>query len=405
MGHDDVSVTVVTPERRALSLFGDEASAAVADELARRGRRAQDRRRGAPRQGRSRPRARRRARRGSARLRRAAARWGRRSRACRPTRRGSSSRVTTRGSRAASAPGPRGTRSSPPSSSAASQRIRRVAPRQRSRAWPAPRTLPTPASPCSTAGCCRPPHAPPERPRRRRGRAAVVAARQGGGEYLPRWLTEHGVTPPAAEEPADEGLTVHRPLSEMRGPELRVPRRPGTRIPQRRSRHRRTRSPHARGSRALGPPAPTAARPISRPGSAEAPPEVPAMSSVESTPTGRPVRGSTTTAWLVPCSSMRCATSGRGSSGWASRTSPVATSPAVRSATSAAQRRMSWSVITAHGWRSISRSGSVASGSTTIACTCSLAIRCATASSGVPGSQVSTRGRIASATRACSKLG
>ena len=33
MGHDDVSVTVVTPERRALSLFGDEASAAVTDEL------------------------------------------------------------------------------------------------------------------------------------------------------------------------------------------------------------------------------------------------------------------------------------------------------------------------------------------------------------------------------------
>src|SRR5215203_3899909 len=33
MGHDDVHVTVVTPERRALSLFGDEASEAVADEL------------------------------------------------------------------------------------------------------------------------------------------------------------------------------------------------------------------------------------------------------------------------------------------------------------------------------------------------------------------------------------
>src|SRR5215203_749229 len=33
MGHDDVTVTVVTPERRALSLFGDEASEAVADEL------------------------------------------------------------------------------------------------------------------------------------------------------------------------------------------------------------------------------------------------------------------------------------------------------------------------------------------------------------------------------------
>ena len=40
------------------------------------------------------------------------------------------------------------------------------------------------------------------------------------GEYLPRWLTEHGVAPPAAEEPAGEGLTVHRPLSEVRGTEL-----------------------------------------------------------------------------------------------------------------------------------------------------------------------------------------
>ena len=39
------------------------------------------------------------------------------------------------------------------------------------------------------------------------------------GEYLPRWLTEHGVTPPAAEEP-DEGITVHRRISELRGPEL-----------------------------------------------------------------------------------------------------------------------------------------------------------------------------------------
>jgi sulfide:quinone oxidoreductase len=40
------------------------------------------------------------------------------------------------------------------------------------------------------------------------------------GEYLPRWLTEHGVAPPAAEEPAGEGLTVHRPLSEIRGAEV-----------------------------------------------------------------------------------------------------------------------------------------------------------------------------------------
>jgi sulfide:quinone oxidoreductase len=40
------------------------------------------------------------------------------------------------------------------------------------------------------------------------------------GEYLPRWLTEHGVAPPAAEEPAGEGITVHRPLSEVPGPEV-----------------------------------------------------------------------------------------------------------------------------------------------------------------------------------------
>jgi sulfide:quinone oxidoreductase len=40
------------------------------------------------------------------------------------------------------------------------------------------------------------------------------------GEYLPRWLTEHGVAPPAADEPADGGITVHRPLSELRGPEV-----------------------------------------------------------------------------------------------------------------------------------------------------------------------------------------
>ena len=33
MGHDDVTVTVVTPERTPLSLFGDEAGAAVAEEL------------------------------------------------------------------------------------------------------------------------------------------------------------------------------------------------------------------------------------------------------------------------------------------------------------------------------------------------------------------------------------
>jgi sulfide:quinone oxidoreductase len=40
------------------------------------------------------------------------------------------------------------------------------------------------------------------------------------GEYLPRWLAEHGVAPPAAAEPPeDEGVEIRRPLSEMRGPE------------------------------------------------------------------------------------------------------------------------------------------------------------------------------------------
>ena len=40
------------------------------------------------------------------------------------------------------------------------------------------------------------------------------------GEYLPKWLTEHGVAPPAAEEPRDEGITVHRPLSELPAQEV-----------------------------------------------------------------------------------------------------------------------------------------------------------------------------------------
>ena len=42
------------------------------------------------------------------------------------------------------------------------------------------------------------------------------------GEHLPRWLAEHGVTPPAAaEEPSGEdgAVTVRRPLSAMRGAE------------------------------------------------------------------------------------------------------------------------------------------------------------------------------------------
>lgn len=63
------------------------------------------------------------------------------------------------------------------------------------------------------------------RTRKLRGRGDAEAAPlwwpQGkiAGEYLPRWLSENGVAPPAAEEP-DEGVTVHRTVSEMRGHEL-----------------------------------------------------------------------------------------------------------------------------------------------------------------------------------------
>jgi sulfide:quinone oxidoreductase len=61
--------------------------------------------------------------------------------------------------------------------------------------------------------------------RRLRGRGDAQGAPlwwpQGkiAGEYLPRWLTEHGVIPPAAEEP-DEGIAVHRPISELPSHEL-----------------------------------------------------------------------------------------------------------------------------------------------------------------------------------------
>jgi sulfide:quinone oxidoreductase len=62
------------------------------------------------------------------------------------------------------------------------------------------------------------------RTRRLRGRGDAEGAPlwwpQGkvAGEYLPRWLAEHGVAPPASREP-DGGIEVHRPISAMRGPE------------------------------------------------------------------------------------------------------------------------------------------------------------------------------------------
>jgi sulfide:quinone oxidoreductase len=37
------------------------------------------------------------------------------------------------------------------------------------------------------------------------------------GEYLPRWLADHGAAPAAAAEPPAEGVVVRRPLSTLRG--------------------------------------------------------------------------------------------------------------------------------------------------------------------------------------------
>ncbi len=39
------------------------------------------------------------------------------------------------------------------------------------------------------------------------------------GEYLPRWLAEHGVAPQGAAEPPEEGITIRRSLREMQGAE------------------------------------------------------------------------------------------------------------------------------------------------------------------------------------------
>ena len=64
------------------------------------------------------------------------------------------------------------------------------------------------------------------RTRRLRGRGDLDSAPlwwpQGkiAGEYLPRWLAEHGVIPSAsAPPPEDEGVKVERPLRALRTPE------------------------------------------------------------------------------------------------------------------------------------------------------------------------------------------
>ena len=71
------------------------------------------------------------------------------------------------------------------------------------------------------------------------------------GEHLPRWLTEHGVTPATYDAPAGEGVTVRQPLSRISGAEQQLPVGAGAPVPQRRPRDRLAGPPHARGARAL----------------------------------------------------------------------------------------------------------------------------------------------------------
>jgi sulfide:quinone oxidoreductase len=66
-----------------------------------------------------------------------------------------------------------------------------------------------------------------QRTRRLRGRGDAEGAPlwwphgKVAGEYLPRWLAEHGVTPPAAEPAPDgEGVTVERSVRALKAPEF-----------------------------------------------------------------------------------------------------------------------------------------------------------------------------------------
>jgi sulfide:quinone oxidoreductase len=65
-----------------------------------------------------------------------------------------------------------------------------------------------------------------QRTRRLRGRGDAEGAPlwwphgKVAGEYLPRWLAEHGVAPPASEPPpGDQGVTVTRSMRALRAPE------------------------------------------------------------------------------------------------------------------------------------------------------------------------------------------
>ena len=95
------------------------------------------------------------------------------------------------------------------------------------------------------------------RMRRLRGRGDAEGAPlwwpQGkvAGEYLPRWLSEHQVTPPAVNRRPGDGVTVNQPLSRMSGREEQVPVRAVAPIPHRRPGDRLAGPPDARGARAL----------------------------------------------------------------------------------------------------------------------------------------------------------
>ena len=209
-------MTVVTPEHTPLSLFGEQASAAVAEELEWAG----DRTGAWPAVG------------GCARARRRASST---SSACSPCR-GSSgpivegardgrgrlhpSPATTGSSRAASARGPPATASSRRSSSAAWPRTRRASPPPAIARLAGVEDVPDPGEPVLHGRLL-----VGHRTRRLRGRGDAEGAPlwwphgKVAGEYLPRWLAEHGVAPPAAAEPPDEGITIRQPVHAMRAPE------------------------------------------------------------------------------------------------------------------------------------------------------------------------------------------
>jgi sulfide:quinone oxidoreductase len=220
MGHDDVRITVVTPERRALSLFGDEASAAVADELAHAGvefktgvvaRRDKDGLVLAP---------------GGERV--EAQRVFAVPRLLGPAIDGlpadeegfilAGDDARVQGCERTWAAGDAVVSPLKFGGLATHQARRAAAGIAR---WAGVEDPPDPGEPAIhgllLAG---------RRTRRLRGRGDAEGAPlwwpQGkvAGEYLPRWLTQHGVAPPTAEEPPGEAITVHRPLSELPGREV-----------------------------------------------------------------------------------------------------------------------------------------------------------------------------------------